>query len=48
MFWEASADRTDGQSLMAASYNSLGGIDASQNNLKYPASQYDNMKAGMP
>jgi chitinase len=46
MFWEASADRTDGGSLLAASASTLGGLDSSANQLSFPASQYDNMKAG--
>ncbi|KAL2127142.1 hypothetical protein VTI74DRAFT_11263 [Chaetomium olivicolor] len=46
MFWEASSDRVDDGSLIGASYSSLGGIDASLNCLSYPASQYDNVRAG--
>ncbi|KAK3306355.1 glycoside hydrolase family 18 protein [Chaetomium strumarium] len=46
MFWEASADRTDAGSLIGASASALGGIDKSVNQLSFPASQYDNMKAG--
>jgi chitinase len=48
MFWEASADRTDGKSLIATSFNSLGGLDSSNNLLSYPTSQYANLAAGMP
>ncbi|KAK0716005.1 glycoside hydrolase superfamily [Lasiosphaeris hirsuta] len=48
MFWEASADRTDGASLIATSSRSLGWLDSTQNQLAFPSSQYDNMKAGMP
>ncbi|KAK3352841.1 glycoside hydrolase superfamily [Lasiosphaeria hispida] len=48
MFWEASADRTDGGSLIATSSRSLGWLDSAQNQLAFPSSQYDNMKAGMP
>ena len=48
MFWEASGDRTDGESLISASYNALGGMDTSQNWLEYPESQYENIRAGMP
>ncbi len=48
MFWEASADRTNNGSLISASYQALGGIDATQNLLSYPNSQYANMAAGMP
>ncbi|KAK3991064.1 glycoside hydrolase superfamily [Cladorrhinum sp. PSN332] len=46
MFWEASGDRTDGQSLIGASFGGLGGIERSENRLGYPSSQYANMRAG--
>ncbi|CAK7212553.1 Chitinase 4 [Sporothrix curviconia] len=48
MFWEASADKTGGDSLIGTAYNALGGLDATQNLLSYPDSQYANMAAGMP
>lgn len=48
MFWEASGDRTDDQSLILTSYNSLGSLDSSDNLLSYPDSQYANIVAGMP
>ncbi|KAL2017330.1 hypothetical protein VTK56DRAFT_2303 [Thermocarpiscus australiensis] len=48
MFWEASGDRTDSGSLIATSFNALGAIDSSQNQLSYPDSQYDNLRAGFP
>lgn len=47
MFWEASGDRNDSGSLIAAAYNAQGGsgsLDARQNLLSYPNSQYDNIK----
>ena len=47
MFWEASADRTDDQSLIGTSFTSLGSLDTSENQLDYPDSQYDNIKNGM-
>jgi chitinase len=50
MYWESSADRTDGGSIMAAVYNGLraaGSMDNTQNTLSYPASKYDNMRKGM-
>lgn len=47
MFWEASADRTDDQSLIGTSFNALGGLDSTQNNLAYPDSQYANIAAGL-
>ncbi|KAL2163919.1 hypothetical protein VTH06DRAFT_3131 [Thermothelomyces fergusii] len=46
MFWEASADRTDSESLIGASFSSLGSLDQSQNQLSYPNSKYDNLRAG--
>ncbi|KZL78271.1 glycoside hydrolase family 18 protein, partial [Colletotrichum tofieldiae] len=51
MFWEASGDRSDGGSLLAASFNALGGSDTqdkSINQLSFPNSQYDNIRAGVP
>jgi chitinase len=48
MFWEASGDRTDDKSLISASFNGLGSLDASDNLLSYPVSQYANLAAGMP
>lgn len=50
MFWEASADRTDGDSLIGTSFNALGGsgaLDSTQNLLSYPNSTYDNIRSGM-
>ncbi|KAI1338921.1 chitinase [Xylariaceae sp. FL0016] len=50
MFWEASGDRTDDGSLIAASYNAQGGagsLDKTENCLSYPDSQYDNIKANL-
>lgn len=49
MFWEASGDRTDGQSLLRASFAALGGaagLDATWNLLSYPDSQYENIASG--
>ncbi|KAI1123275.1 endochitinase [Nemania abortiva] len=51
MFWEASGDRTDGGSLIAAAFNAQGGsgsLDQSQNLLSYPNSMYDNIKNNVP
>ncbi|TQW01628.1 chitinase 1 precursor [Cordyceps javanica] len=48
MFWEASGDRKDGRSLIAASRSALGGLDDTCNFLSYPASKYDNIKPGQP
>lgn len=48
MFWEASADKKGGNSLIKTALNSMGGLDTSPNHLNYPNSIYDNMRAGMP
>ncbi|WYZ37687.1 hypothetical protein EsH8_II_001193 [Colletotrichum jinshuiense] len=51
MFWEASGDKTGGGSLLATSFDALGGTnsqDKSSNQLSYPNSQYDNIRAGVP
>ncbi|ROV89440.1 hypothetical protein VMCG_10216 [Cytospora schulzeri] len=51
MFWEASADRNDSQSLILTSFDSLGGsgaLDSTQNLLSYPNSTYANIVAGVP
>ncbi|KAH6871061.1 ThEn42 [Thelonectria olida] len=47
MFWEASSDRSDSDSLIGASYQALGSLDSTQNWLDYPESQYQNIAAGM-
>ncbi|KAH6612879.1 glycoside hydrolase family 18 protein [Chaetomium sp. MPI-SDFR-AT-0129] len=44
MFWEASADKQGGDSLIGTSFGALGGVEAEQNWLDYPDSQYDNLK----
>jgi len=48
VFWEASGDRADGSSLVGAVARRVARLGSSQNLLKYPVSQYDNIKAGMP
>lgn len=48
MFWEASADKTGGDSLIGAVAGMMGGLDGSLNCLNYPDSQYANIVAGMP
>ncbi|KAK3933431.1 hypothetical protein QBC46DRAFT_275731 [Diplogelasinospora grovesii] len=48
MFWEASGDRNDSSSLIAASFTALGEIDATLNLLSYPNSRYSTIAAGMP
>ncbi|KAI5465166.1 glycoside hydrolase superfamily [Mariannaea sp. PMI_226] len=47
MFWEASSDRTDSDSLIKTSYDALESIDSTQNWLDYPQSQYQNIARGM-
>jgi chitinase len=50
MWWEASGDRLNGDSLMGVAFGALkaaGGIEQVQNTLSYPGSQYANMVAGM-
>ncbi|KAJ9157405.1 Glycoside hydrolase family 18 protein [Pleurostoma richardsiae] len=48
VFWEASGDKTGAESLVGTLAEQMGALDASQNLLSYPASQYDNIKNGMP
>ncbi|KAG6038361.1 hypothetical protein E4U41_004275 [Claviceps citrina] len=50
-WWEVSQDRTDDRSLIAASIKAYGGVgrlEQRQNNLHYPKSSYDNLRAGFP
>ena len=47
MFWEASGDRTDAKSLIGASFAALGGLQTTENNLRYPDSKYANIASGM-
>ncbi|KAF3762511.1 family 18 glycoside hydrolase [Cryphonectria parasitica EP155] len=48
MFWEASDDKNGTESLVVAMAGQLGRLDAAQNLLNYPTSQYDNIRNGMP
>lgn len=48
MFWEASADKLGGESLIGTAAGGSGGLDGSVNCLSYPVSVYDNLRAGMP
>lgn len=48
VFWEASGDRTGAQSLVGTLATKMGALDSTQNLLSYPASQFDNIRAGMP
>lgn len=47
-FWEASGDKTGSQSLVSTVATQMGKLDPTQNLLSFPASQYDNIRAGMP
>ncbi|KAH7363535.1 chitinase [Plectosphaerella cucumerina] len=46
MFWEASGDRTDGDSLITTSFEALGAccLGEGQNYLEYPISRYGNIR----
>jgi chitinase len=46
-FWEASGDRTGDQSLIGTASRNLKWLDGTPNNLRYPTSQYDNIRKGM-
>ncbi|CBX94919.1 similar to chitinase 1 precursor [Plenodomus lingam JN3] len=51
MWWESSADRKGDGSLISTFVNSVGGVgalDQSSNVLAFPASKYDNLRAGFP
>ncbi|KXX76708.1 Endochitinase 1 [Madurella mycetomatis] len=48
VFWEASGDKTGEDSLVATVKGAMGKLDGSVNLLSFPASRYDNIKAGMP
>ncbi|OAQ59046.1 chitinase 1 precursor [Pochonia chlamydosporia 170] len=44
MFWEASGDRRDSESLIGTSAKSLGILDSTENWINYPDSKYDNIR----
>jgi chitinase len=48
MYWESSGDKNGSESLIQTVAGSFENLDESENQLEYPASQYDNIKAGMP
>ena len=47
-YWESSSDKNSTGSLITAIAKGLGSLDQSENQLSYPASQYANIKSGMP
>ncbi|KAI0974371.1 glycoside hydrolase superfamily [Xylaria arbuscula] len=47
-FWEASGDRTDRGSLVKTMSRTLDWLESAPNNLRYPTSQYMNIRLGMP
>jgi chitinase len=51
MWWESSSDKKGDESLISTFVRSVGGVaalDQSPNVLSFPASKYDNLRAGMP
>jgi chitinase len=48
VFWEASGDKTGDESLVRIMAKDLGQLEASDNYLDYPQSQYDNIRKSMP
>ncbi|RKF79631.1 Endochitinase 42 [Golovinomyces cichoracearum] len=48
MFWEASGDKNGKDSLIGTTASAFDKLDTKENLLKYPASKYSNIVAGMP
>jgi chitinase len=51
MWWESSADKAGSESLISTVYDGLRGcgkIEYRENEVDFPASKYDNLKAGFP
>ncbi|KAK1754872.1 glycoside hydrolase family 18 protein [Echria macrotheca] len=48
VFWEASGDKKGSESLVGTLADRMGRLDSAMNLLSYPASQYDNIRKGMP
>lgn len=47
-FWEATGDRAGSASVVAGVHRTLGKLEQRANLLKYPTSQYDNIRKNMP
>lgn len=47
MFWEATGDKAGDESLVRSMAKGMGKLEKSQNLLRYPTSQYDNIRNGM-
>ncbi|CAE7085279.1 unnamed protein product [Rhizoctonia solani] len=47
MFWELSADKRGAESLVWTAAKAMGKLSDTENHLKYPGSQFTNVKAGM-
>ncbi|KAK4193303.1 endochitinase 1 [Podospora australis] len=47
VFWEAAGDRSDEGSLVKTVAGQMGRLEGQKNLLKYPASKYDNIRAGL-
>ena len=47
MWWESSADKTGGESLIGTTVNVLGALEKSPNCLEYPESKYENLRKGL-
>jgi chitinase len=48
VFWEAAGDRPGAQSLVGTLARTMQQLDGTPNLLSYPASQFENIKSGMP
>ncbi|KAI1349784.1 glycoside hydrolase superfamily [Xylaria sp. FL0043] len=51
MWWESSADKEGGESIISNVVDVLGGpggLDKTENCIEYPESKYDNLRAGFP
>ncbi|KAK4170317.1 endochitinase 1 [Cladorrhinum sp. PSN259] len=48
VYWEASGDQTGAKSLVGTVAGQMRFLEGVQNNLRYPISRYDNIRAGVP